>query len=812
MFPSGARRVVVRALCLGLLATFLPVPVLTLISTSVLDHSPLQLVSAEVGSGTDSSGVGTVQPVGTDPAERQVAREESTDSFAMIGVAVEHPDAGPVFVRTQLMGQWSDWKLLEFDEADGPDPGSDEALRSRSISDGEWVKAATGYEINVADGAGAADVLLVRDRQTSVKFTPSQEPAGAEIDPTINLRSVWGARAPKQSASFSSQLKLGIVHHSASSNAYSPDDVPGILRSIQAYHMDGRGWNDIAYNFVVDKFGRLWEGRGGGVDRLVLGGHSLGFNTSTVGVMMLGEYTSTAPSPEAVDTVARVLGWKMFLEGVDPSSTNVPYTSGGSGTLPAGTVGSFNRIIGHRDVGTTECPGNVLYAQLPTIRAKAKAEYDRLTAQTTPFGVADSRAGGPGSVSVSGWVIDPDAANGTGSVVLSLPDRSMTVSGTASRPDVGAAYPGFGANHGYTATMFGVPAGQRSVCVNYPNPGPGRDTDLGCSTVTVAPPTAGSPVGEVSTIRSNGPGSVVVSGFVLDPDTSTPISAVVTVAGQSRTVVANLAVGGLNSTYSRGDAHGFEATFSGVGGGSISGCARALNQGSGTDLDVGCRSVTMPGGPPRGSLESAVWDGTNVVASGWSIDPTAVGPTWVELTIDGSARAGVLASGARPDIGVANPGYGDNHGFSVATSNFSLAPGAHRVCAVGFDLDGGPSAELSNCRTISVAAPPSSRVPKGGWDGARGGRRSVSLSGWGIDLGEPSAAVWVWIVVDKKWYFAPANQNRPWLSWFYPQHGDGHGYSTTIAASRGRHQVCAASFTSDLKAIAIHGCASVRST
>src|SRR3546814_5540844 len=97
-------------------------------------------------------------------------------------------------------------------------------------------------------------------------------------------RSQWGAREPSATPSIGADLKLAVVHHSVNSNSYSAAEVPSMLRSIQTYHMDVQGWNDIAYNFAVDRFGRTWEARAGGVTQTVIGGHAKGFNTYTTGV------------------------------------------------------------------------------------------------------------------------------------------------------------------------------------------------------------------------------------------------------------------------------------------------------------------------------------------------------------------------------------------------------------------------------------------------------------------------------------------------------------------------------------------------
>src|SRR5205814_8139148 len=107
--------------------------------------------------------------------------------------------------------------------------------------------------------------------------TPS---ASASVPiPPINTRASWGARAPKATPGYASSVQMTFVHHTVNSNTYAQSDVPSILRSIQAYHMDSNGWDDIGYNFLVDRFGGMWEGRGGGMDQPVIGAHTLGFNT-----------------------------------------------------------------------------------------------------------------------------------------------------------------------------------------------------------------------------------------------------------------------------------------------------------------------------------------------------------------------------------------------------------------------------------------------------------------------------------------------------------------------------------------------------
>ena len=94
-------------------------------------------------------------------------------------------------------------------------------------------------------------------------------------------------------------IRAGIVHHTAGSNEYAPEDSAGIIRSIYEYHTRTLGWCDIAYNALVDKYGQVFEGRAGGIDRPVEGAHTGGFNRDTWGVAMLGNFDQVAADPDS---------------------------------------------------------------------------------------------------------------------------------------------------------------------------------------------------------------------------------------------------------------------------------------------------------------------------------------------------------------------------------------------------------------------------------------------------------------------------------------------------------------------------------
>ena len=120
---------------------------------------------------------------------------------------------------------------------------------------------------------------------------PLRAPA-ATVTPPIVPRSTWGAdeRIRRGPPSYAPSVRFAIVHHTAGRNGYSRAEAAAIVKGIQLFHVQGNGWNDIGYNFLVDRFGTVYEGRFGGVDRNVVGAHAQGFNTGSVGVALLGTY------------------------------------------------------------------------------------------------------------------------------------------------------------------------------------------------------------------------------------------------------------------------------------------------------------------------------------------------------------------------------------------------------------------------------------------------------------------------------------------------------------------------------------------
>jgi flagellar hook assembly protein FlgD len=294
----------------------------------------------------------------------------SSDSrFTLAGI--HWRGSGSVRFRTRsLAGRWSEWRQAAPEDEDGPDLGSRES-RIRSgwrLGSPWWVGPSNRIEVRTRGQVGRVRAQLVWSPALRVPFrTPA-----ATVTPAIVPRVSWGAdesirRAPPQ---FAPQVRFSVVHHTAGGNNYSRAEAAAIVKGIQLYHVKGNGWNDIGYNFLVDRFGTVYEGRFGGVERNVIGAHAQGFNTGSVGVALLGTYGSTAPSSAAQEAIARLLAWRLDLAHADPTGA-LTFVSGGSNRFPSGVPVLLRGVSGHKDTGFTECPGDQLYSRLNTLATAA---------------------------------------------------------------------------------------------------------------------------------------------------------------------------------------------------------------------------------------------------------------------------------------------------------------------------------------------------------------------------------------------------------------------------------------------------------
>jgi hypothetical protein len=214
---------------------------------------------------------------------------------------------------------------------------------------------------------------------TSAAALPLAEPvleAGPGQPPIIARRAWAGNDSPPRVAPQYGHIELGFVHHTLNPNGYAAAEVPAMVRAIYIFHRDVNGWNDIGYNFVLDRFGRIFEARAGGIDEPVAGAQAGGYNFLSTGVAVLGDFQEAPISQAAKQALVRLLAWKLSLHGV-PVQGQVVVRVDPAGAVysrfPAGAKVSLPRIAGHRDADSTECPGNTLYGELPAIRRAAAA-------------------------------------------------------------------------------------------------------------------------------------------------------------------------------------------------------------------------------------------------------------------------------------------------------------------------------------------------------------------------------------------------------------------------------------------------------
>jgi hypothetical protein len=342
--------------------------------------------------------------------------QPDTAPFESIGVTWRQtPDVVDVVVQIRVKlatGQWGEWTTLEPDDIEQTPSAVTDTQDVRAGTAPYWTGKGSGVEAIVQGAGGAVPedvrVTMIDPGASAADSLPTAAPVSqahaATAMPPVVTRAQWGANESIMNwdPEYAPTIKAATVHHTADSNNYSAGDVPAIMRSIQAYHSVSRGWGDIGYNVIVDKYGRIFEGRAGGLSSTVIGAHAGGFNTNTFGVSMLGNYETAAVPQATVEAVSAIIAWKFSLYGVDPNgSTTLVSAGGGTSKYRAGVPVALPTIFGHRDVGATACPGQYGYAKMPAIRAGVSARMGYV-----PFVRAlyqDMMGRGPDDVGLNGW-------------------------------------------------------------------------------------------------------------------------------------------------------------------------------------------------------------------------------------------------------------------------------------------------------------------------------------------------------------------------------------------------------------------------
>src|SRR3954447_4694202 len=285
-------------------------------------------------------------------------------------------------------GHWTKWTRVPADSDDSPDTGSGERTAG-GFSAPVWTGDADSVQYKLSrrgSGLRLHFVDVPTPTRRALASLATQTTGRARQPPAIQPRAAWGAEdCVPRSAPVFGDVQVAFVHHTVSANDYTPEEVPSIILSICRYHRNSNGWNDIGYNFLVDKFGTTWEGRAGGIDQAVVGAQAQGYNSHSTGIADIGTHSDVPATNATLDALARLIRWKLPLHGA-PTQGTVTLTSGG-GSLnryKAGTPVTVDRIAGHRDGDNTSCPGDALYAQLPDLRTRVGNVQPTLSPQPHP--------------------------------------------------------------------------------------------------------------------------------------------------------------------------------------------------------------------------------------------------------------------------------------------------------------------------------------------------------------------------------------------------------------------------------------------
>ncbi|MFW5934079.1 MAG: S-layer homology domain-containing protein [Actinomycetota bacterium] len=374
----SVRGITVRATLLALAALILvPVGQVEVTAVPVTQSEELEgLPSAE----TAEDGLATASTAGDASRSQPV---EAPLTFSSVGITTP-ADAGEVRVRTSLDGEeWSDWEPVDaIEEVDGPDEGTAEARAAEGGRHTEpvWVGEASYLQVEVA-GADTEDLDVAVIDSMGHSGGPVERRWDTQLGAAADAASLdvverpdWGADESlgSKEVTVADEVHLGVVHHTAhasgdKANSYSRDEAPGIMRAMYQYHTESLGWKDIGYNVVVDRFGRVYEGRRGGLEQGVVGAHAAGYNYGSFGVSVMGNFLDEQASSESLDALTDVIAAKSEIHDIDPTGWTDEM---GSNWRPT--------IVGHRDVGQTSCPGEIA-EELDDIRSGAADRIDTVS-------------------------------------------------------------------------------------------------------------------------------------------------------------------------------------------------------------------------------------------------------------------------------------------------------------------------------------------------------------------------------------------------------------------------------------------------
>ena len=425
--------------------------------------------------GAAGASVPSILPAATDPqADAALLTDPlEVDRFFVAGFTwtggADLPDGVRIYLRVRENGSWSPWYLSEAADSGRDDratPGTGEFVTGGADAIQASVVGSSlpaGLKLALVPSRPQGEEVLGADDLTTTQAAPTPviedasatENQGTQVDPAamrlpaspasvtrpaaasvaapatvpvvapaattanglpvaVTTRAEWGANASYMSWD-PEYARAGhvVVHHTAGTNSYSAGQSASIVRGIYYYHAVVLDWGDIGYNFLVDKFGTVFEGRSGSVaapaGRMSIGAHARGVNTGTMGISMMGDYSTVSPSDAQLSSVGKMAGWFLKRAGISDVTGWAGLHVWTTERYQAGSTISMPRILGHRDVGYTTCPGNVGYSKLGAIRAIAKAQGSSPQggSSSAPSTVPQDHPGAValrGALGANGWI------------------------------------------------------------------------------------------------------------------------------------------------------------------------------------------------------------------------------------------------------------------------------------------------------------------------------------------------------------------------------------------------------------------------
>ena len=246
----------------ALLAVVLSLPVFVATSVGVDVHAEPRPVAPSLRSvglavvGTSSAARTSGTSTTTSELRLETPVTPLTEPVTVVGVTWQGPVGASVAVevRQQQAGAWQPWQPLDVEDSEeGVRRGSEPLVVIGAGAVQARVSAPSG-------GVADARLDLVDPGTSPADADPDPQVAGsadaAVARPTVLTRAQWGADESlvRSSPSYAT-VRAAVIHHTAGTNTYTAEQVPAVLRGIYAFHVQGRGWNDIAYNVLVDRFG-----------------------------------------------------------------------------------------------------------------------------------------------------------------------------------------------------------------------------------------------------------------------------------------------------------------------------------------------------------------------------------------------------------------------------------------------------------------------------------------------------------------------------------------------------------------------------